>query len=112
VWQPGLFLHYDIARCLLWCPWSSSSLLAQWRPELRPDMIREQLRWKSWAPFYPRNSDTQPLLSPLLMCEPLVPRKLLQSIQVAIGQELGTAFETPRDLPPEMAVLLKKLQDA
>jgi hypothetical protein len=38
--------------------------------------------------------------------------KLLQSIQAAIGQELGTAFETPRDLPPEMAVLLKKLQDA
>jgi hypothetical protein len=34
--------------------------------------------------------------------------KLLQSIQAAIGQELGTAFETPRDLPPEMAVLLKK----
>ena len=38
--------------------------------------------------------------------------KLLQSIQAAIGQELGTAIETPRDLPPEMAVLLKKLQDA
>jgi hypothetical protein len=38
--------------------------------------------------------------------------RLLQSMQAAIGQELSTAFEVPRDLPPEMAALLRKLQHA
>jgi len=38
--------------------------------------------------------------------------KLLQSVQAAIGQELGNAFELPRHLPPEMAALLRKLQHA
>jgi hypothetical protein len=38
--------------------------------------------------------------------------KLLQSMQAAIRQELGTAFEVPRSLPPELAILLTKLQHA
>jgi hypothetical protein len=38
--------------------------------------------------------------------------KLLQSMQAAIGQELGIAFEVPRGLPPELATLLTKLQHA
>jgi hypothetical protein len=36
--------------------------------------------------------------------------RLLPTVQAAIGQELGTAFEIPRGLPPEMAALVRKLQ--
>jgi hypothetical protein len=36
--------------------------------------------------------------------------RLLPTVQAAIGQELGAAFEVPRGLPPEMAALVRKLQ--
>jgi hypothetical protein len=38
------------------------------------------------------------------------PTMMLQSIQMAIGQELTTVFEIPRRVPPEMAILIRKLQ--
>jgi hypothetical protein len=37
---------------------------------------------------------------------------LLPCVQAAIARELGTAFEVPRALPPEMAALLTKLEYA
>jgi hypothetical protein len=40
------------------------------------------------------------------------PLRMLQSMQTAIGQELRTEFEVPRGLPPQMAVLVTKLQHA
>jgi hypothetical protein len=36
--------------------------------------------------------------------------RLLPSVQAAIWRELGTAFEVPRRLPPQMAALVRKLQ--
>ena len=36
--------------------------------------------------------------------------RLLPTVQAAIGQELGAAFEILRGLPPEMAALVRKLQ--
>jgi hypothetical protein len=36
--------------------------------------------------------------------------RLLPSVQAAIGRKLGTAFEIPSTLPPEMATLLTKLK--
>ena len=38
--------------------------------------------------------------------------RLLPTVQATIGQELGTAFEIPCDLPPDMTVLVGKLQHA
>jgi hypothetical protein len=38
--------------------------------------------------------------------------RLLPTVQAAIGQELGTAFEIPSGLPPEMVGLVRKLQHA
>jgi hypothetical protein len=38
--------------------------------------------------------------------------RLLPCVQAAIARELGTAFEVPRALPPEMAALLTKLEYA
>ena len=38
--------------------------------------------------------------------------RLLPTVQATIGQELGTAFEIPCDLPPDMTVLVRKLQHA
>jgi hypothetical protein len=39
-------------------------------------------------------------------------RKLIQQIQAAIGQELGTELEVPRNLSPELAVLVARLTPA
>jgi hypothetical protein len=38
--------------------------------------------------------------------------RMLQSMQTAIGHELRTEFEVSRDLPPQMAALVIKLQYA
>jgi hypothetical protein len=38
--------------------------------------------------------------------------RLLPTVGAAIGHELRTAFEAPRDLPPQMAALVMKLQQA
>jgi hypothetical protein len=38
--------------------------------------------------------------------------RFVPTVQTAIGQELRTAFEVPRGLPPKMAALVRKLQRA
>jgi hypothetical protein len=38
--------------------------------------------------------------------------RLLPTVRAAIGHELRTEFEVPRGLPPQMAVLVTKLQHA
>lgn len=37
--------------------------------------------------------------------------ELLHAMQTAIGQELRTAFELPRDLPPEWVALVTRLNE-
>jgi hypothetical protein len=37
--------------------------------------------------------------------------ELLHAMQTAIGQELRTAFELPRDLPPEWVALVARLDE-